>query len=156
MHGGVQGGGLGEGGGDFQDIAFLVKPGDDLNGGYGHSQYYTSNPNGNRGEPYTIRPGYPNTYGDMGGSVHANGEIWANALWIARASMAARYGFVGASNTIIQLQIDGYKLSAPDPDFLDMRDAILLAALGKIFCRAGKSLKLFLFSFLRWTAYVPM
>ena len=127
LHGGVQGGGLGEGGGDFQDIAFLVKPGDDLNGGYGHSQYYTSNPNGNRGEPYTIRPGYPNTYGDMGDSVHANGEIWANALWIARASMAARYGFVGASNTIIQLQIDGYKLSANDPDFLDMRDAILLA-----------------------------
>jgi hypothetical protein len=129
LHGGAQGGGMGEGGGDFQDIAYLVKPGDDLNGGYGHSQYYTSNPNGNRGEPYSIRPDYPNTYGDMGDSVHANGEIWANALWIARAFMDSRYGFLGASDTITQLQIDGYKLSPSDPDFLDMRDAILLADL---------------------------
>ena len=127
LHGGAQGGGMGEGGGDFQDIAFLVKPGDDLNGLYGHSQYYTSNANGNRGEPYTIRPSYPNTYGDMIDEVHANGEIWANALWIARALLAARYGFVGATSASIQLQIDGYKLAPADPDFLDMRDHIILA-----------------------------
>ena len=63
-------------------------------------------------------------------SPHANGEIWANALWDLRERF--RGDLVGGSdaaavNEIHQLYVDGLKLSAPAPTMLDMRDAVLLA-----------------------------
>ncbi len=136
LHNGCQGGGMGEGGGDFEALAVLAKPGDDPNGNYALGQYLFNNANGIRRGFYSIRPGvYPNTYGDIAGSasctgnseVHNVGEIWANTLWIARALLVSRYGFVTGTDTILQLQLDGYKLAPANPTFLDMRDAILQA-----------------------------
>lgn len=59
--------------------------------------------------------------------VHNTGELWAETLWIARANLVQKYGFATGSRTMDQLVIDGMMLAAPAPDFLDMRDAILLA-----------------------------
>jgi len=59
--------------------------------------------------------------------VHNTGELWAETLWIARANMVKKYGWATGNRTIQQLVIDGMKMSAPMPDFLDDRDAILLA-----------------------------
>ncbi len=137
LHGGAQGGGIGEGGGDFQALAALAEPGDDPNGGYGIFQYgLASTANGSRRAPFSIRPrgvtgAYPFTYSIIAttNEVHNNGEIWANALWIARALLVSRYGFVTGTDTILQLQLDGYKMAPMNPDFLDVRDAILSADL---------------------------
>lgn len=130
LHGGSQGGGMGEGGGDFQGITVVAEEGDDPNGRYGIGEYLFSFPI--RRAPFSIRPGvYPFTYGDiaLSAEVHNVGEIWANTLWIGRALLISRYGFVTGTNTVLQLQVDGYKLSPANPDFLDMRDAILQADL---------------------------
>ena len=59
--------------------------------------------------------------------VHNTGELWAETLWIARANLVFKYGFATGATTLLQDVIDGMKLAAPMPDFLDMRDAILLA-----------------------------
>lgn len=136
LHQGSQGGGMGEGGGDFQDILMLSRPGDDANGLYGHSGYFnSSNATTNRRDLYSIRPigtaDAPRfTYGSIGtvsSEVHDVGEIWANALWYARTLLVTRYGFKAGTETVMRLQIDGYKMAPGNPDFIDMRDAILLA-----------------------------
>ncbi|MBI3448039.1 MAG: M36 family metallopeptidase [Acidobacteria bacterium] len=59
--------------------------------------------------------------------VHNTGELWAETLWIARANLVKKYGWATGNRTIQQDVIDGMKMSAPMPDFLDDRDAILLA-----------------------------
>jgi extracellular elastinolytic metalloproteinase len=64
------------------------------------------------------------TYGDFGKiagdqEVHADGEIWAETLWDLRAA-------VGSADAR-RLITDGMRLSPPEPSFLDMRNAILLA-----------------------------
>ncbi|KAA9129762.1 choice-of-anchor D domain-containing protein [Marinihelvus fidelis] len=60
---------------------------------------------------------------------HDAGEIWANTLWIAYTSMVKKFGYGAAQTAFHQLVVDGLK-GAPDfPDFLDMRDAILVADL---------------------------
>ena len=66
------------------------------------------------------------TYGDFGKidgasrEVHADGEIWAQTLWDLRA----RGRHPTAARRLIT---DGMRLSPPEPSFLDMRNAILLA-----------------------------
>lgn len=59
--------------------------------------------------------------------VHADGEIWAQALWEARAAFVAAYGLARGRADFEQLTIDAMKLSPCNPSFLDMRDAILMA-----------------------------
>jgi extracellular elastinolytic metalloproteinase len=61
--------------------------------------------------------------------VHNTGELWAETLWLARSNLVRKYGFATGGQTINQLVIDGMKLAAPAPDFLDMRNAILSADL---------------------------
>ncbi|MGQ0619387.1 MAG: M36 family metallopeptidase [Panacagrimonas sp.] len=139
LHQDAQGGGIGEGGGDFQALLMLSRPGDDPNGFYGVAGYsLTNNATTLRRDFYSIRPlGTPDapgfTYGDLHSPqdtisfAHDNGEIWANALWYARTLLVGRYGFVGGTETAMRLQIDGYKFAPSNPDFLDMRDSILIA-----------------------------
>ena len=67
--------------------------------------------------------------GECVAQVHNTGELWANTLWISRALMVWKYGFSTGGLTMSQLVIDGMKLASTAPDFLDMRDAILLADL---------------------------
>src|SRR5678815_2485984 len=177
-----QGGGMGEGWSDFTGLAITSEAGDDLRLKYPRAQWFYSNVNGNRIEPYSTDPNvHTRTYGDMNDTgscavkvcsnnasttctknadcgagntcnatacgfpsqceppattisqgpcqaeVHATGEIWANALWIARANMVWKYGFAAGGDTALQLVIDGMKMSPSDPDILDARDGILMA-----------------------------
>ncbi len=59
--------------------------------------------------------------------MHADGEIWTATLWELRKKLVAQYGQAQGSEVAARLVTDAMPLSAPDPSFLDMRDAILAA-----------------------------
>lgn len=129
---GAQGGGMGEGWGDFMGLALTSESGDNLSLNYPRGQWFYNMVNGNRRQPYSTNQSvYTFTYGDisLNSEVHAVGEIWCNTLWIARANLVGKYGFATGGQTILQLVVDGMKMAPPNPDFLDARDAILMADL---------------------------
>jgi extracellular elastinolytic metalloproteinase len=111
---GKQSGGMGEGWGDY--FACL------LNGRETVGSWVVGRPGGIRLHPYT--EDYPGTFGDLGRGayigVHAVGEVWCATL----LAMGRRIG----SGLAAQLVVDSLKLSAANPSFLAMRDAILVAA----------------------------
>ena len=65
--------------------------------------------------------------GTTASEVHNQGEVWCSLLWEARAKMIAKHGFSTGNQLIQQLVIDGMKMSAPNPNFVQSRDAILQA-----------------------------
>jgi hypothetical protein len=74
----------------------------------------------------------PLTYANLGHvktapEVHADGEIWMEALWEIRANLIAQFGEHEGRERVRQLVIDGMKLAVPTASMVDMRDAILLA-----------------------------
>ncbi len=62
-----------------------------------------------------------------GGEVHDQGEVWCAMLWEARANLIQKYGYATGNQLILQIVTDGMKLSPPDPNFVQARDAILQA-----------------------------
>ena len=76
------------------------------------------------------RGGY--TYADygkisgFGPEIHADGEIWAQTLWDLRTRLSAAHPGDGVLRAR-RLVTGGLRLSPGEPDFLDMRDAILAA-----------------------------
>ena len=58
--------------------------------------------------------------------VHHQGEIWCVTLWEVRANLIRKYG-PSANQLMLQLVTDGMKLTPASPNFLQARDAILLA-----------------------------
>ncbi|MGE5239281.1 MAG: M36 family metallopeptidase [Chloroflexota bacterium] len=72
-------------------------------------------------------PVTPISQGPCIANVYHAGELWTETLWLARANLLWKHGFTIGSRSMMELVIDGMKLSPPYPDFLDMRDAILLA-----------------------------
>ena len=78
----------------------------------------------------------PNTFGDMGydltgPEVHADGEIWTAVLWDLHRSLVTKHGLAQGGEIAARLVTDGMPLTAPDPSFLDARDAILTADLDR-------------------------
>ena len=72
------------------------------------------------------------TYGDFarirgGAEVHDDGEIWAQTLWDLRRRLLLDYGSSDGLERVRRLVTNGLALSPPNPSFLDMRNAILLA-----------------------------
>ena len=61
------------------------------------------------------------------GEVHNGGEVWCSALWDARANIIRKNGFAAGNELILRLVTDGLKLAPPNPNFLQGRDAIILA-----------------------------
>jgi uncharacterized repeat protein (TIGR01451 family) len=59
--------------------------------------------------------------------VHHQGEVWCVTLWEVRANLVAKYGWTQGNELMLQLVTDGLKLTPPAPNFLEARDAILLA-----------------------------
>ena len=59
--------------------------------------------------------------------MHADGEIWAETLWDLRTRLIADLGAVDGVQAAERLVTGGMRLSPPEPSFLDMRNAILLA-----------------------------
>jgi hypothetical protein len=151
-----QGGGMGEGWSDFFGVMLNSQPGDDVNatyhtGGYSTlllgagfmNNYYF----GIRRFPYsTDLNKNPQTFADIdptqqsyppeiprspviGNSateVHNVGEVWCVTLLECRANLVTQYGFAG-NDLLLQLVVDGMKLSPNSPNFLQARDSILQA-----------------------------
>jgi extracellular elastinolytic metalloproteinase len=78
------------------------------------------------------------TYGDFGHitsfdgvhpapEVHADGEIWLEALWDLRMALDTNGFTDGGSDNAEELITRAMELSPPSPSFLDMRNAILQA-----------------------------
>jgi uncharacterized repeat protein (TIGR01451 family) len=59
---------------------------------------------------------------------HNQGEVWCAILWEVRANLIRKYGFAG-NDLMLQLVTDGLKLSPPNPNFIEARDAVILADL---------------------------
>jgi uncharacterized repeat protein (TIGR01451 family) len=76
------------------------------------------------GIPYS--PLYSPFYPGEADEVHHAGEVWCATLWEARANLIKKHGYAG-NQLILQLVTDGMKLSPVNPNFLQARDAILLA-----------------------------
>lgn len=153
----LQSRGMGEGWSDFYALALLSESGDNLNGNYALGGYLTYQLGigylenyyfGIRRYPYStdltknpltfadIDPGQARVYGGIprnpviastADSVHNQGEVWCSMLWEARANLINKHGFAVGNQLILQLVTDGMNLSPGNPNFLQARDAILLA-----------------------------
>ena len=148
--------GMGEGWSDFYAIALITSSDADLSGVYPMAPYVTYLFNniqenyyyGMRRYPYSINMNInPLTFKDIdptqasnhtgiprntriGGSaneVHNIGEVWCSVLWEVRAELIKKYGFSQGNFLALRLIIDGMKYSPINPNFLEERDAILLA-----------------------------
>lgn len=130
-----QGRSMGEAWSDFYAIEYLAPSGTPPDGIYAPAQYlFQSWGYGIRSHPYsTDLTVNPLTYSQLGRvtglgpEVHADGEIWMEAMWEARASLIQQFGETEGRRRIRLLVMDGMKLSVPAPSMVDMRDAILLA-----------------------------
>lgn len=59
--------------------------------------------------------------------VHNQGEVWCVTLWEMRANLISKYGPALGNQIALQLVTDAMALCPPNPNFLQSRDAILLA-----------------------------
>jgi uncharacterized repeat protein (TIGR01451 family) len=59
--------------------------------------------------------------------VHNQGEVWCVTLWEMHANLIHKYGWTVGNQLTLQLTTDGLKLTPGFPNFLQARDAILLA-----------------------------
>jgi uncharacterized repeat protein (TIGR01451 family) len=59
--------------------------------------------------------------------VHNQGEVWCVTLWELHAKLVHKYGWAIGNELVLQLTTDGMKLTPAFPNFLQARDAILLA-----------------------------
>ena len=88
---------------------------------------------GIRSRPYSPNFDYnPLTFAQLGHvislpEVHADGEIWANALVEVRAALIQQFGETEGRRRMRRIAIDSLKLSPPAPSMIDARDSILLA-----------------------------
>ncbi|MBI5361873.1 MAG: M36 family metallopeptidase [Planctomycetes bacterium] len=156
---GTQSGGMGEGWSDFFGLCLGAEAGDAPAGNYstgGYTTYqlaagYVDNYYfGIRRFPYsTDLNKNPQTYADIdvaqqnyppaiprstvigntANEVHNVGEVWCGMLWECRANIVASLGFPAGNDLIMQLVVDGMKLSVNNPSFVNARDAILQADL---------------------------
>lgn len=127
-----QSGAMGEGWGDWYGLNYLHREG--LSDSSATGEYVTGNSQrGIRNWAYDDNPlGYGDVGYDLTGpQVHADGEIWGGTLWDLRKRLVAQYGQARGSEVAARLVTDAMPLSAPDPSFLDMRDAILAADLDR-------------------------
>jgi len=148
--------GMGEGWSDWYALSVLSEAGDDVNGCYaagGYVTYLLSGMTqnyyfGTRRYPYStdltknpltfkdIDPTQASSHagiprspitGTTANEVHNMGEVWCVTLWEARANLIAKYGWAVGNQKMMQLATDGMKLGPANPNFLQARDAILLA-----------------------------
>jgi extracellular elastinolytic metalloproteinase len=133
-----QGGALDEGTADFMAKSFLADEGyqpddPDVPGEVDMGAYTDATPHAIRTEALDcpvrttapVCPGSGYTYGDFAHVVgraefHADGEIWAQTLWDLRQQVGGPM-----AETLV---VAGLPAAPSDPDFLDLRDAILAAA----------------------------
>ena len=76
---------------------------------------------------HTGIPMNPVLYGFSAAEVHMQGEVWCSALWECRAALITKLGFATGNQLMMQLVVDGLKLTPLNPTFIQARDAILQA-----------------------------
>jgi hypothetical protein len=126
---------MGEAWSDFYALEYLTPEGAPPDGVYPLTQYFfqTWGQDSVRTRPYsTNMEQNPLTFAQIGNvipfqEVHADGEIWMEALWEARANLIKQLGEKEGRKRIRTLVLDGMKLTPPGSSMVDMRDAILLA-----------------------------
>lgn len=131
---------MGEGWSDFFSLVTSVKPGDVGEMRRGIGTYVVGEPTngvGIRTYPYsTSLDENPHSYADAPGESvpHGVGSIWCAALWDMYWLFVDEYGFdqdlvngTGGNNIAVQLVMEGMKMQACSPGFVDGRDAILAA-----------------------------
>jgi extracellular elastinolytic metalloproteinase len=133
----------GEGWSDFFAIAVTARAGDSGAQKRGMGTYVTGGSSrsaaGIRPAPYSTNMSFNNaTYDRIKANpeVHYVGWVWATILWELYWRLVGTHGFnpdvtgdwtTGGNNLAIQLVVDGLKLQACDPGFVDSRNAILAA-----------------------------
>lgn len=153
-----QGRSMGEGWADFHALLLTVRDGVDLNGTFSVGAYDTSNyyyairrapystdftKNGLTFKHITDGVAMPTTTPatqvfSNNAEVHNSGEVWTAMLWECYAALlgdtrgaGARLTFTEAQERMKRYLVAGYKLTPPDPTFLEARDALLTAAFGE-------------------------
>ena len=128
-----------EGWSDFFALVLSVESGDegtDRRGVGTYAQRQETTGSGVRRFPYsTDMNTNPLTYGDIViQGVHETGAVWTAVLWDLYWAMSEEHGWdpdvyngTGGNNMTIQLVMDGLKMTACRPGFIDARDAILAA-----------------------------
>lgn len=123
LAGGVQSGALGEG---WSDAFATSINNDPVYGEYNNGNYTT----GIRGVAYDNST---RTYGDLcdidadGCQVHADGTIWATAMWEERAALVGKHGLAAAKSLHEDLLMLGLKVTPDEPSYHDARTGYLLA-----------------------------
>ena len=126
---------MGEAWSDFFGLEFLLPEDAPPDGTYAVGEYFDQSwTQGDiRTRPYSTKMAVnPLTFANLGNvlsfqEVHADGEIWMEALLEARANLIGQFGDKEGRRRIRMLVLDGMKLAPPRSTMLDMRDAILLA-----------------------------
>ncbi|KAJ2513009.1 hypothetical protein H4217_006567 [Coemansia sp. RSA 1939] len=132
-------GGMGEGWGDIFATIIRLTPNNSRTDDIPMGLYSAAR--GIRKYPYsTSLTTNPSTYGTLDGpaywEVHAKGEVWAEIFYEVLWNLIDAHGFtsdlfsrdLSKGNTLaLQLLVDGMKLQPCMPNFIDARDAILLA-----------------------------
>ena len=133
---------MGEGWSDWVGLMMTIKQEDLATQGRGIGTFAVSQPtNGNGIRPFqyttdtSLNPATYDLTNNPGLSQpHGIGFVWATVLWDLNWALIDRYGFdsdlyngTGGNNINMQLVIDGMKLQACSPGFIDGRDAILEA-----------------------------
>ncbi|MDW3646057.1 MAG: M36 family metallopeptidase [Bacteroidia bacterium] len=134
---------MGEGWSDYLGLVLTMQnndAGEDHRGIGTFALGQTPEGNGIRPFPYSTDFNInPSTYGGVAdfstySQPHGIGSIWAQMLWDMTWAFVDVYGFDkdfydgnGGNNIALQLVMDGMKLQACNPGFVDGRDAILLA-----------------------------
>lgn len=134
---------MGEGWSDWFGLMLTIEPGDQDTDVRGIGTFATNQPvtgQGIRNAPYSTSFAVNNfTYAATNntGAVsqpHGIGFVWCTMLWDLNWALIDQYGFdpdlytgTGGNNIAMQLVIDGCKLQACNPGFVDGRDAILMA-----------------------------
>ena len=129
-----QGAAMGEAWSDFFGLEFTTPMGGPAMGSYTAAEYlFQAWGAGIRTRPFsTDMEINPLTFAHLGQvisfpEVHADGEIWMEALWEARANLIAQFGEAEGRRRIRLLVLDGMKLMPPQGTMVDARDGILLA-----------------------------
>jgi hypothetical protein len=130
-----QGAAMGEAWSDFYGLEYTLPEGAPPDGFYAPGEYFDQDWGAGdlrtRGYSTNIDLN-PLTYANLGHvipepEVHADGEIWFEALWEMRANLIQQLGEKEGRRRVRLLVMDGMKMSIPAPSMVDMRDAILLA-----------------------------
>lgn len=125
---------MGEAWSDFFSLEYTLATGAPADGAFPVGEYFNQSwGQGIRTRPYSTNTDInPLTYSAIGRvvtypEVHADGEIWVEALWDVRANLIKQFGEAEGRRRVRILVLDGVKMMPPNSSMVDARDAILLA-----------------------------